>query len=369
MARYTPKDTHLESAQQAALRYATEGSPGIVRRKAGAGFSYVDAQGQAVRDGKVLARIRALVIPPAWTDVWINPAEDGHIQATGRDVRGRKQYRYHPRWTEVRDEVKYGRMMKFGKVLPTIRRRAAADMKKAPLSRARVLATVVRLLEKTLIRVGNEEYAKTNGSYGLTTMQDRHVKVSGATLTFQFKAKSGVIQNIVATDAALARSVKKCQDLPGQTLFQYLDGAGQRQVIDSGDVNAYLREITGEEFTAKDFRTWTGTVLAAITLSEAEKVDSDAGRKKAIVNAIDHVAKQLGNTRAVCRRCYIHPAVVDSYLDGATIEMLSEKAEGMMGEAGAKLTPGETAVLALLRRRLMLQSRFNRHKRQKSKAA
>jgi DNA topoisomerase-1 len=347
----SPPAVHARlSARAAGLRYVADEVPGISRVRAGSGFSYRDAKGRRVRDAATLARIRSLVIPPAWRDVWISPDPHGHLQVTGRDARGRKQYRYHPRWTEVRDSVKYGRMIAFARALPAMRRRVCSDLKQPALSRQRVLATVIRLLETTLIRVGNEEYAKANKSYGLTTLQDRHVKVRGRFVNFRFRAKSGVFQSIDLEDAMLARSVKRCQDLPGQTLFQYLDAEGGRQSVGSRDVNAYLREVSGEDFTAKDFRTWVGTVLAATALCEFAHADSKTARNRNVVQAIESVAKRLGNTRAVCRKCYVHPAVLDAYLDGTTIEVVNRKPHAVMTPPMARLSREEAAVLALLRR-------------------
>jgi DNA topoisomerase-1 len=268
----------------------------------------------------VLQRIKALAIPPAWTDVWICADPRGHLQATGRDARGRKQYRYHPRWRDVRDEVKYGRLIAFAGALPKIRARTQADLRKPGLPRQKVLATVVQLLEKTFIRVGNEEYAKQNGSVGLTTMRDQHAKVNGTSVRFEFRGKSGVQHAVDLRDKRLARIVKACRDLPGYELFQYVDGDGTREVIDSADVNEYLREITGEDFTAKDFRTWAGTVLAAAELSAADGASSPRQARRNIVKAVEAVAERLGNTRAVCRKSYIHPAIFDAYLAGARIE-------------------------------------------------
>jgi DNA topoisomerase-1 len=330
----------------------SDDTPGIVRIRAGKGFTYRDPRGRRIRDRETLARIRALAVPPAWRDVWICPSPNGHLQATGRDSRGRKQYRYHPRWTATRDEAKYGRLLAFGQALPSVRRRTRADLKGSPLSRARVLATVLRLLELTLIRVGNEEYARANGSFGLTTMRDRHVRVRGSAIRFHFRAKSGVLQTIDLHDALLAHSVKRCQDLPGQTLFQYLDADGAQQSVGSTDVNDYLREITGEDFTAKDFRTWAGTVLAACALCTAADAASLTARKRQIVHAIEHVAERLGNTRAVCRKCYVHPAVLDAYMEGSTIRVAAGKVRpGLIGGRSG-LSREEKAVLALLRRRL-----------------
>jgi DNA topoisomerase-1 len=341
-----------DAADLVDLRYVSDDEPGITREAKGKRLVYRDPDGRVVRDAATLARIKALVIPPAWTRVWICPRTDGHLQATGRDQRGRKQYRYHPRWTQVRDAAKYGRLLAFGRALPVLRRRVMRDLQAPPLSRPRVLATVVRLLETTLIRVGNEEYARTNQSFGLTTLRDRHVVVKADTLRFRFRAKSGVWQEICLEDGRLARTVKRCQDLPGQVLFQYVGDDGTRQRVTSEDVNAYLREVTGAEFTAKDFRTWAGTVLAATALQELDEVDTATARKKNVTQAIERVAKQLGNTKAVCRRCYIHPAVVEHYLDGATMDMLRNKAASMLVQSGRHLSREETAVLALLHRRM-----------------
>jgi len=275
--------------------------------------------GIAARDR---ARIRALAIPPAWTDVWISPDPRGHLQATGRDARGRKQYRYHARWRAVRDEDKYGRLAEFGRALPAIRRRIGRDLGRAGLPREKVLAAVVKLLETTFIRVGNAEYARDNHSYGLTTMRDAHVRVSGSTVRFIFRGKSGIRHELELDDRRLARIVKRCRDLPGQELFQYLDERGRVVDVGSEDVNAYLKDITGTDFTSKDFRTWAGTVLAATLLRVAEPSTSAAAGKRAVVRAIDEVARRLGNTRAVCRKCYIHPAVVEAYLDGTIARVM-----------------------------------------------
>ncbi len=338
------------SARLVGLRYVIDQAPGIVRRGSKA-FTYWHASGRQVREAATLARIRALVIPPAWKQVWICSHADGHLQATGRDARGRKQYRYHSRWIEVRDEIKYGRILDFARVLPIIRRQTRKDLKSASLSRERVLAIVVTLLEKTLIRVGNEEYARTNGSFGLTTLQDRHAHVKGRHVRFRFRGKSGVFQHVELDDPQLAKSVRRCQELPGQTLFQYIDEDGARQAIDSADVNEYLRAVTGHDFTAKDFRTWSGTVLAASALARPERGHSAAARKKHLVRAIDAVAKRLGNTKAVCRKCYVHPAILDAYLDdGATIERIGHGAP-LLAE-GTALSKEEKAVVALLSRRL-----------------
>lgn len=300
----------------AKLRYVTNGGAGIRRKKWGKHFRYFDAEGAPVKDKAVLARIRQLAIPPAWTDVWICPEANGHLQATGRDARGRKQSRYHARWREVRDETKYERMKLFGQALPRIREHVERDLALAGLPREKVLATIVRLLETTFIRIGNEEYARQNHSYGLTTLRDRHVDVEGSKVHFKFKGKSGKMHSIDVRDRQLARIVKKCQDLPGYELFQYVDEDGNPRSIDASDVNEYLHAMTGEPFTAKDFRTWAGTVLACAMLREFDACDTQSQAKKNVVQAIAAVAERLGNTPAVCRKCYVHPAVIENYMSG-----------------------------------------------------
>src|SRR4051812_42366512 len=310
----------VESARAGGLRYVSDESPGFGRQRAGKGFRYFHTSGKELRDPAHLGRIKSLAIPPAWTDVWICPVANGHLQATGRDARGRKQHRYHPRWREVRDDTKYNRMIAFAKLLPKIRKRVAQDLKLSGLQRNKVLATIVKLLELSLIRVGNDEYARDNNSYGLTTMKDRHAKIRGAKIVFDFRGKSGKDHTIEIEEPRLAKIVKNCQDLPGQELFQYVDEEGQRQDVRSEDVNEYLREIVGDDYTAKDFRTWAGTVLAAIALRELKKFDTQAEAKKNIVRAIENVAERLGNTPSVCRKCYIHPAVVNSYLEGTMLQ-------------------------------------------------
>jgi DNA topoisomerase-1 len=340
----------LESAKVAGLRYVNdETTPGIRRIGSKSRVRYVLPNGRTLGDREELQRIKSLVIPPAWTDVWICPVPNGHVQATGRDARGRKQYRYHPRWRQVRDEVKYGRLIAFAETLPLIRRRTDADLKRSGLPREKVLAAVVQLLEKTLIRVGNEEYARQNGSVGLTTMKDGHAKIEGGRVRFSFKGKSGIAHAIDLEDRRLARIVKECRDLPGYELFQYVDDAGSTQTIDSADVNSYLREITGQDFTAKDFRTWAGTVLAAQALAAVERSSSNAEAKRNVVKAVESVAKRLGNTRAVCRKCYIHPAILDAYLDGATIRAIQTRAK--MADRAA-LGPEERAVVGIIAARL-----------------
>lgn len=342
-----------ESAKVVGLKYVLDSIPGIRRIKTGNSFRYVDPAGRPIRDPEELLRIKSLAIPPAWTDIWISPDPKGHLQATGRDGKGRKQYRYHPRWRELRDETKYARMIAFGKALPKIRQQVQQDLATPALPRKKVLAAVVRLLEISLIRIGNEEYAKQNRSFGLTTMLDQHVRISGPKVRFRFRGKSGKEHELEIHDSRLARVVKNCRDIPGQHLFQYVDDNGERQSIQSGDVNDYLREITGDEFTAKDFRTWAGTVLAAVALREFERVDSQAKAKRNIMRAIEAVAQMLGNTPSICRKCYVHPVVIDAYLDGSIRSTVRRRAESAMNQSLGQLRPEEAAVLALLQRRLV----------------
>jgi DNA topoisomerase-1 len=339
------------------LIYLTDDAPGIRRLHTKTGFRYVDPAGKPVHDPKTLERITSIVIPPAWTDVWISPVADAHIQATGRDKRGRKQYRYHPHWREVRDRAKYDRTISFATALPTIRERVDADLAKPGVSKDKVLAVVVSLLETTLIRVGNKEYARDNGSFGLTTMRDRHVKVNGSEVRFHFRGKSGKDHSVTLRDRRLARLVKKCQDLPGQELFQYVDEEGVRHAIESADVNAYLREITGEDFTAKDFRTWAGTLLAATALEELENFESAAEAKRLLTGALESVARKLGNTPTVCRTCYVHPDVIDEFLEGTLADTLRGQIEDRLLELPQGLDSDEAAVVALLQRRLAKRKR------------
>ena len=340
------------AARRAQLRYVHGTMPGITRRQARNGFDYRLPDGSLVRDIATLKRIRKLAIPPAWTDVWICRDPNGHLQATGRDQRGRKQYRYDPRWREVRDEAKYGKLLIFARVLPLIRARVEADLKRPGLPRERVLAAVVRLMELTLFRVGNSEYAKTNKSYGLTTLRDRHVAIEGSHVHLSFRGKSGLRREGDINDRRLAHIIKDCRDLPGYELFQYVDTDGERHAIGSEDVNAYLREITGEDVTAKDFRTWAGTHLAAEALRQFAKVDGEAKRKKAIIRAVEKVARHLGNTPAICRRCYIHPAILDGYLDGTLLDALAAKTRDYLRANVAGMSAEEAAVIAFLRLRL-----------------
>jgi DNA topoisomerase I len=342
----------VESAKAAGLRYVSDTTPGIRRKRAGKHWRYIAPDGTTIDDPDQIKRINSLAIPPAYTDVWISPDPRGHLQATGRDAKGRKQYRYHARWREVRDENKYGRMIVFARALPAIREQVERDLSLPGLPRKKVLATVVRLLETTLIRVGNEEYAKSNKSFGLTTMRDRHVDVEGARVRFHFVGKSGKQHQITLNDRRLAKIVKRCRDIPGYDLFQYIDDDGKQVDVKSDDVNAYLREISGQEFTAKDFRTWAGTVLACMALQEFEQVDAEAQKKKNIVRAVERVAERLGNTPAVCRKSYVHPAVLDSYLDGSLLDTLQQRVEAEFADTLKNLRPEEAAVLGLLMRRL-----------------
>lgn len=327
----TPTDVVLrlpdevKSAEQAGLRYLIPTGQGISRRRAGSGFAYIGPDGKPVEDEATLKRIRSLVIPPAWTSVWISPSANTHIQAVGRDARGRKQYRYHPKYREVRDLVKFDRMRAFGRVLTRIRRVVGRDLARKGLPKRKVLAAVVKLLETTYIRIGNEEYAEENGSFGLTTLRNQHVQILGGMLKFKFRGKSGQHHEIVLEDPRLARIIRRCKEIPGSALFEYLDDDGQPQSIESGDVNEYLREISGAEFTAKDFRTWGGTCLAAsFLLEKCASQEGDPQTKSVIVDVIKEVASKLGNKPATCKKYYIHPAVMDCYLAG-TLREFAEK--------------------------------------------
>jgi len=332
----------IQSAKEAGLRYVSDTKPGIRRIRCGKGFRYRNADGSPLRDTETLGRIRSLAIPPAWKDVWICPNPKGHLQATGRDAKGRKQSRYHPRWREVRDETKYERIIAFAAALPEIRRSVEHDLALSGMPRRKILATVVRLMETTFIRIGNDEYAKENHSFGLTTMRNRHVSVDGSTVTFRFEGKSGVRHTVDFTNRRLARIIRQCQDIPGYELFQYEDSEGHH-TIDSADVNDYLREIGGDEFTAKDFRTWAGTVLTCAALRDFGPFASETQAKKNIIEAINSAASRLGNTRAVCRKCYVHPAVLDCYLAGAMPEVFSKN-----GFENSALDHDESQLLRLL---------------------
>ena len=341
---------HREAAIRAGLTYVTDGVAGIRRQRAGKGWTFFSPDGTPIRDRTERERIKGLVIPPAWTSVWICPDPRGHIQATARDARGRKQYRYHPLYREARDKSKFRRMLEFSEALPEIRERVERDLRAQDLSRRQILATVVRLLDKTLIRVGNDEYARENRSFGLTTLRGRHVNVDGAMLRFSFRGKSGINHDVEITDRRLARIVQRCQDLPGQELFQYLDARGKRQTISSDDVNAYLRENTGRDLTAKDFRTWAGTMLAARQLSAIPPPKTRREADRSINRALDAVADRLGNTRAVCRKYYVHPGLLRAFLLGRTVSLpsLAQPRQFRRGGRPAALRKDEVAVLQFL---------------------
>jgi len=360
-----PKD----AAQSVGLRYVSDARPGIRRRKTGTGFSYARADGSKLSDADVLKRIKALVIPPAWVDVWISPFADGHLQATGRDAKGRKQYRYHALFRGVRESTKYEHVVAFADELPTIRKKVHEHMGRRGLPREKVLATVIHLLETTLIRVGNEDYAKQNNSYGLTTLKNRHVAVDGNEVRFRFTGKSGKQWSLRVRDRRVAKIIKACQDLPGQELLQYVDEAGDCQDVTSSDVNAYLKEITGKDVTAKDFRTWDGTVLAAMALNEVESFDSAAQAKRNLRAAIEKVAARLGNTPTICRKCYVHPEVLNCYMDGNLVLELKSKAESELRGDVQNLKSEEAAVLALLRGRLAKEVERTAAKKPRAKAA
>ncbi|KMO19198.1 DNA topoisomerase IB [Methylobacterium platani] len=341
-----------DAAREAGLAYVSDEEPGLRRKRNGRGFAYVDANGAKVRDERTLARVKALAIPPAYTDVWICRHANGHIQATGRDARGRKQYRYHPEFRQARESTKFAHMMSFAEVLPGLRATVQEHMARRGLPREKVLATVVHLLETTLIRVGNDDYAKQNKSYGLTTLRDPHVRIEGRELRFRFKGKSNKVWELAVHDRRVAKIVKACQDLPGQELFQYLDEDGVQRDVTSADVNAYLREITGRDITAKDFRTWSGTVLAAMALREFASFDTQAVAKRNVREAIERVAERLGNTPTICRKCYVHPEILGCYLEGELLLQVKDEVEAALREDIARLRPEETAVLALLQGRL-----------------
>jgi DNA topoisomerase-1 len=339
-------------ARDAGLRYTSDARPGITRRRSGTGFSYRDADGRTIRDREVIGRIRALAIPPAWTDVWICPWPNGHLQASGRDARGRKQYRYHARWQQRRGTEKFDRMLDFSEALPRIRRRCDEDLAKRGLPREKVLAAVVRLLELTLIRVGNDEYARLNRSFGLTTLQDRHARIEGSALRFRFRGKSGQSHEVGLRDRRLAALVRRCQELPGQELFQFVDEAGEVRDIASDDVNAYIRAAAGGDFTAKDFRTWAGTVLAYRALRALQPGEGEREAKRNVVEAIRQTADRLGNTPAVARGSYVHPAVLDAYLTGSIRGALVQAAEEQTTPPTTATPREEAAVRSLLRQRL-----------------
>jgi DNA topoisomerase-1 len=340
-----PKD----AAESAGLRYVSDARPGLQRRRAGKGFVYLRVDGSRLTEPDSLRRIKALAVPPAWTGVWICRFADGHIQATGRDAKGRKQYRYHPRFREVRESTKFEHVVAFANALPTIREKVRAHMELRGLPREKILATIVHLLETTLIRVGNDDYAKRNNSYGLTTLKNRHAAVDGAEVRFRFTGKSGKQWSLRVKDRRVAKIIRACQELPGQELLQYVDDEGKPQDVTSSDVNAYLKEITGTDITAKDFRTWAGTVLAAMALAEMESFDSAAQAKRNIRSAIENVSARLGNTPTICRKCYVHPEVLSSYIDGNLVLEIKSEVESELRNALADLKPEEAAVLAILR--------------------
>lgn len=345
----------LESAKAADLRYVDDSSPGITRKAHGKGFRYLRPDGAALEDEETLRRIRSLVIPPAWTQVWICPSRDGHIQATGRDAKGRKQYRYHPRFRQIRDETKYARILAFARALPKIRAQVDADLSRPGLPREKVLASLVRLLEITLIRVGNEEYARENSSFGLTTMRTRHVDVTGTSISFHFRGKSGIEHKVMVHDRRVAKVVSRCSDLPGQLLFQYVDDEGKLCSVESSDVNEYIRAIAGAEFTAKDFRTWAGTVLAAKHLQRSLGEEPRAAAtvlKRNVVTAIKEVSSRLGNTVAVCRKCYVHPEIVGAYLDGKLAIDDTPPETARAAPDFERLSAYESAVLSFLHGRI-----------------
>ncbi|MGZ6176258.1 MAG: DNA topoisomerase IB [Candidatus Binataceae bacterium] len=349
------KASEIKSAEVARLVHLGDDGPGLTRKRRGRGFDYETASGKKLRDRATLARIEQLAIPPAWTEVWISPRADSHLQATGRDAKRRKQYIYHPDFRAIREQQKYEHVIEFARVLPAIRRTVTLHMARTGLSREKVLATIVHLLESTMIRIGNEDYARSNQSYGLTTLRNPHVDVAGKTLRFHFKGKSGKTWNLKIDNPRVARIVRACQELPGQHLFEYVDGDGAVRQVTSTDVNEYLREITGRDVTAKDFRTWSGTVLAALALTEIQAAATGAPTKKAIKDAIARVADRLGNTVSVCRKCYVHPQVIEAYSVGELVLKPRKSARG-----AARLSADEAAVLAFLQGRLKIRKGFAR---------
>lgn len=335
-----------KSAEWAGLRYTSDEKPGITRKKVGSGFTYLDKKGEKVSDEKTLERIKSLVIPPAWTDVWISPSAKGHLQATGRDEKGRKQYLYHTEWQQVRSLTKFGKMISFGKHLPQLRERIEQDIESRNLDRRKVTALALTLIDNALIRVGNRHYAKSNKSYGLTTLRDRHVKIEGSNIKFSFKGKKGVEHEIDVNDRRLARLVKKCKDIPGYDLFQYFDEKGERQTLESGDVNEYLQEVTNENFTAKDFRTWGGTVRMVECLEQVLDENPELGKEKSIKESVKMVAKGLGNTPTVCSKYYIHPEVVNLFKEDKLLNYL--KGHDATGSKNKYMTSTEELVLKML---------------------
>lgn len=348
-----PKDSIIDpedAAISAGLTYVNDDMPGITRQRSGKGFSYKGPDGRTITDKAERKRLASLAIPPAYVDVWICPDPRGHIQATGRDAKGRKQYRYHPEFRELRDSSKYDRMLDFARGLPQLRAQVDADMSRRGLPVEKVLATIVFLLENTMIRVGNTRYARENKSHGLTTLRMRHVTLDGNQVRFKFKGKSGKEWNLGLRDRRVARIIRAVQEIPGQHLFQYVDDDGTRRQVTSTEVNDYLRQITGRQVTAKDFRTWTGTVLAALALAEYEKADSEAGAKRNVRDAIESVAARLGNTPTICRQCYVHPQIIDAYLADELRLELADTIDDTLTQTD--LRPEETQVLRFLKKRL-----------------
>jgi DNA topoisomerase-1 len=359
----------MGSAAAAGLRYVTDAMPGIRRQRHGRGFTYTDPDGQVIRSRETIKRFRSLVIPPAWTDVWICPYEDGHLQVTARDGRGRKQYRYHPGFRQHRDGTKFERMFELSNVLWKIRERVESDIELPGLARDKIMATVVWLLETTLIRIGSDEYAKANKSFGLTTMRRRHVAVVGSEMRFEFRGKSRIQHAVSVTDKRIARIVQRCQELRGEELFKYIDDEGKRQTVQAEDVNAYLQDVTGQEITAKDFRTWAGTMLVAEALRKTGPAKTKRDAERNIVAAVDLTAKRLGNTRSVCRKYYIHPALIEAYLEGSVLPPLPERTWSKRKSHGPALRQHEEDVLAFLKARLKAGSKRLAESRQKAAAA
>ncbi len=346
----------IHAAKSSGLRYTTDQISGITRRGTGKHVHFFGPKGRRIRHPIELQRIKSLAVPPAWTGVWISPFPDSHLQATGRDARGRKQYRYHPRWREVRDQTKYDRLILFGRILSNLRTRVAKDLGLPGLPRAKIMATIVKLLETTFIRIGNDEYARQNQSFGLTTMRTKHVKIRGSKIRFRFRGKSGILRDLDVSDRKLAQIVRRCQELPGQELFQYLDDDDEPRPVNSSDVNDYLREITGIDLTAKDFRTWAGTILAARALAELGSFASKSQAKRNVVKAVEIVAERLGNTRSVCQKCYIHPAIVRSYVDGTLGRTFNRRRPSQLIDPPWILMPEEARVMTILKQTLKSSS-------------
>lgn len=347
--RATPVEPKV-AARAAGLVYVSDEEPGIRRVRAGSGFRYLTPRGRRITREKELSRIKSLAVPPAWRDVWICPTPRGHLQATGKDQRGRKQYRYHPLWRSTRDRTKYDRMIAFGEALPAMRKRIREDISLPGLQREKVLATVLRIIDLTYVRVGSPKYARENRSFGITTMRARHADVNGGTIRFEFRGKSGKLQSVDVHDARLAKIVKRCQEIPGQQLFQYLDEDGERRRIYSDDLNAYLHEISGAEFTAKDFRTWAGSVLALGALASRDAPGSEREASREVNEAIEDVAGALGNTVAVCRACYVHPAVIEAFHDGELAGLRIPRVRKNGADPVDRLRPHEAALLRFLKK-------------------